>query len=144
MTGPRHYPPALLIHAPTCPERPRHTEPMPSRDIARQHPNAVPHNCYHPTRDRHGAAEAVVYPPHQYRESTIVYDDAVKALCRVCRGTHEFSAATAGLILPANTQRHGPASRIATGPAVTGRLILPGNVRPGEPPAHRQRNLRLR
>jgi hypothetical protein len=89
MAGSREYPPAVLVHRPDCSDvagllllR------LPTAEIARQHPNGRMHDCYHFHQNSVGVVEVVQYPPHAYEPSTMVYADAVRALCGFCGGTH--------------------------------------------------------
>ena len=90
----REYPPAVLVHSESCPDvaalRTRGVAliPMTTPAIARAYPNGRMHNCYHFTLQARGVVEMVRYPPHQYEQSTVVYDDATMPLCAVCMGTH--------------------------------------------------------
>jgi hypothetical protein len=90
----RDYPPAVLVHSESCPDvATLRTSgvaliPMATPAIARAYPNGRMHNCYHFTLQARGVVETVHYPPHQYEQSTVVYDDATMPLCAVCMGTH--------------------------------------------------------
>lgn len=129
MAGTRHYAPAVLVHRPDCPDVPAGlaAQSMATATIAARFPNGVQHHCYHHTINPRGVPVRVSYPQHRYKPSTVFPDDAVRALCDPCRGTHEGEdvgdstrpAVTTRLFLPTN---RAPASR----------TILPGNVRPGE------------
>lgn len=94
MTEKHEYPPAVLVHAESCPDvatlRRRGVTliPMITPAIARTYPNGRMHNCFHFTLQNRGVVETVQYPPHPYEESTVVYDDATMPLCAVCMGTH--------------------------------------------------------
>jgi len=74
---------------------------MATPNIARAYPNGRMHHCYHFTLQARGLVETLRYPPHPYEESTVVYDDATRPLCAVCRGTH---GALDRLILPPGVQ----------------------------------------
>ena len=87
----RHYPPAHTIHEVGCPDAPKGLITFRARGLAQAYPNAMPHTCF--TRetvrqDREVVAEAVEYEPHPYRPSGATQPDAVRPLCRTCRGTH--------------------------------------------------------
>ncbi|BCY07176.1 hypothetical protein [Actinoplanes sp. L3-i22] len=94
MTEKREYPPAVLVHAESCPDvatlrRRRVTLiPMITPVIAQTYPNGRMHNCFHFSLQSQGVVETVQYPPHSYEESTVMYDDAAIPLCTVCMGTH--------------------------------------------------------
>ncbi len=94
MTEKREYPPAVLVHSESCPDAATlrghgvTLTPMITPAIARAYPNGRMHNCYHFTLQVRGVVETVNYPPHQYEESTVVYEDATMPLCAVCMGTH--------------------------------------------------------
>ncbi|MDQ1722492.1 MAG: hypothetical protein QOI26_2226 [Pseudonocardiales bacterium] len=87
----RHYPPARTIHDADCPDAPPGQIVFRAGSLLLAYPNAVPHTCF--TRDtvlrnRDVVAEAVEYEPHPYRPSGATQPDAVRPLCRTCRGTH--------------------------------------------------------
>jgi hypothetical protein len=94
MTEKREYLPAVLVHSESCPDVATlrghgvTLTPMITPAIARTYPNGRMHNCYHFTLQVRGVVETVNYPPHQYEESTVVYEDATMPLCAVCMGTH--------------------------------------------------------
>ncbi len=103
----REFPPAVLVHAQDCQDVTsllRHGEvliPMATSDIARAYPNGRMHNCYHFTLQARGVVQTMTYTPHAYEPSTVTYPEAVRALCRVCMGTHGTLDA---LILPPGAQ----------------------------------------
>ena len=70
---------------------------MDTRAIAHQYPNGRMHSCYHFSLFPKGLVETMVYPPHAYEESSVLYADAARPLCAVCMGTH---GALDSLILP--------------------------------------------
>lgn len=103
MTASRDYPPAVRVHSESCPDVASLRAsgavliPMVTSAIARAYPNGRMHNCYHFTLQARGVVETAQYPPHEYEESTVVYEDAARPLCTVCKGTH---GALDRLILP--------------------------------------------
>lgn len=145
MTERRHYPPAHQIHAPTCGSLPNGLEILPTSQLAERYPNGVMHHCYHFHQNATGVAEQVFYPPHDYEASANFPADAVRPLCRSCRGTHEDETQVAVLavvkpaLVPAGAQ-----SLVLPGRAAPGHIVLPGNARPGEASTDHRRNLRFR
>jgi len=94
VTAAREYPPAVLVHSESCPDvadlraHGAALIPMVTPVIARAYPNGRMHSCYHFTLQARGVIETMQYPPHEYEESTVVYEDAPRPLCTVCMGTH--------------------------------------------------------
>lgn len=94
MTGQREYPPAVLVHAESCPDVASLRASgavlllMVTPSIARAYPNGRMHSCFHFTLQARGVVESVQYPPHAYEASTVTYPDASMPLCTVCMGTH--------------------------------------------------------
>lgn len=87
----KEYEPAHVIHEATCPDVPPNHFAFKARSLADAYPTSRPHTCF--TRDtvtfnREVVAEPVMYEPHGYKPSTIRPEDATRALCEVCRGTH--------------------------------------------------------
>lgn len=96
----RDYDPAVRIHAAGCPAAPPSLLVVPGRSIAERYPNGRPHPlCVSSASQARGAlvVETVDYPPHSYVASTIKPDDATRALCRTCRGTHGGDPLTTAL-----------------------------------------------
>lgn len=88
----KEYAPAHIIHEATCPDAPGTLFTFKARSLADAYPTSRPHACF--TRDtvisnREVVAEPGAYEPHGYKPSTIRPEDATRALCEVCRGTHE-------------------------------------------------------
>lgn len=85
----REYPPAHVIHQADCDDAPAGLA-FRAQALA-AYPNSRPHRCFSRdtvTHNREVVAEVIDYEPHAYEPSTIHPDDAVRPLCKVCRGTH--------------------------------------------------------
>lgn len=108
--GERHYPPAVRVHGPSCPDIPAHVilSRLPAAQVAAQYPNGEPHLLCLSGGDRIARIEVVEYPPHGYEPSSVVYPDAVRPLCAYCKGTH---GPAGGLILPPGVARDVPSTR---------------------------------
>jgi hypothetical protein len=102
MTG-RHYEPARVVHKATCPDAPQGFV-LRAVAVMQAHPNATLHNCLTPIAVRQNpevTTEAVTYEPHLYHPSAATQPDAVRPLCRTCRGTHpEELGESAGFLPP--------------------------------------------
>jgi hypothetical protein len=103
--GGRHYPPApVIFHEVTCPAAPRGVISMPIREAYTRNPHSAAHRCINPktvASNRVIVVAEAVYPSHGYERSTILPDDAVRELCRVCQGTHpEEMGEGAGFLPP--------------------------------------------
>lgn len=86
----RDYPPAHVIHEASCEDNPGELLVFKAHNLVAW-PNSIPHRCVSRrtiTSDRDVVAEPINYEPHEYEPSTLRPADAVKALCKVCRGTH--------------------------------------------------------
>ncbi len=94
MSGLREYPPAVLVHQEKCADvitaqgRGEDFIPIETSQIARQYPNGRMHSCYHFSLFPRGVVQPMTYPPHEYKPSSVRYDDAARALCELCMGTH--------------------------------------------------------
>jgi hypothetical protein len=103
----RHYPPAHIIHEANCPDAPKRRIVFRASGLRHAYANGVPHTCF--TRqtvlqNRDVVAEAVEYEPHPYQPSGATQLDAVRPLCRTCRGTHrEVSQEVPGYVGPSRT-----------------------------------------
>ncbi len=87
----KEYPPAHTIHEARCPEAPAGLFSFRAGNLGQAYPNARPHHCF--TRDTVRmnlpvVAEHIAYQAHPYEPSTLRPEDASKALCKICRGTH--------------------------------------------------------
>jgi hypothetical protein len=101
MTSMRHYPPAHVIHEAGCPDAPTGRIAFRASGLRQAYPNGVPHSCF--TREtvyhnREVVAEAVEYESHPYQESGATQPDAVRPLCRICRGTHPDRSEATGFV----------------------------------------------
>ncbi|WP_229068381.1 hypothetical protein [Actinoplanes sp. DH11] len=86
----REYDPAQRIHALNCPDAPPGAFVSLARTVGQTYPHDRPHRCVtraYTIGNGPVVREAVSYPPHQWVPSSIVPSDAVRALCRICRGT---------------------------------------------------------
>ncbi|BBH64847.1 hypothetical protein ACTI_15320 [Actinoplanes sp. OR16] len=86
----REYDPAWRVHAADCPDAPPGAFVTTARAVYEAFPHDRPHRCL--TKgyvSRNGAVvrEQIHYEPHDWVPSTIVPADAIRALCRTCRGT---------------------------------------------------------
>lgn len=93
MTAPtvRDYAPAAVIHEADCKGAPPGLIAFRAGSLMETHPNGRPHICFDLDTVRNNrlvVAEPVDYEPHLWEPSTIRPDDARRALCRICRGTH--------------------------------------------------------
>lgn len=84
---PRHYPPQPTVR-PATEQEVRDRVAVRARTAGRQHPLA------RPTDDMTLSTPWVVivppdYAEHDYEPSVMWPGDAIRALCRVCRGTHQ-------------------------------------------------------
>lgn len=87
----REYEPARRVHAADCPDAPPGEFISLARAVSEAWPHDRPHRCVDRAYARSNnpvVRELVVYEPHAWIPSTIVPADAVRALCRTCRGTH--------------------------------------------------------
>lgn len=87
----RHYLPAHVVHEAGCSDAPTRRIAFRASVLWQAYPNGVPHTCFTRETVSHNRAvvvEAVVYDSHPYQESGAHQPDAVRPLCRVCRGTH--------------------------------------------------------
>jgi hypothetical protein len=92
MTTLRHYPPApVVFHEVTCPTAPPGVISLPIRVAYARNPHSVAHRCINKNtvaNNRVVVVAETVYPAHVWERSTLMPDDAVRELCRVCQGTH--------------------------------------------------------
>jgi hypothetical protein len=87
----REYPPAHVIHEALCEDAPAGLLTFRAHLIPAVHPNARAHSCVSPATvhyDREVVAEPGEGRDHLYEPSGIKPDDATRALCRHCSGTH--------------------------------------------------------
>lgn len=101
----RDYPPAHTIHEANCPDAPPGLMVFRAGGLAAAYPTGMPHTCF--TREtvrlnREVVAEPVEYEPHSYQPSGATQPDAVRPLCRTCRGTHPGESAPAAVLLSAD------------------------------------------
>jgi hypothetical protein len=94
----RDYPPACVIHEADCPEAPTGRLVLRASGLREAYPNGRPHTCF--TRatvlsNRDVIAETIEYDPHPYQPSGATLPDAVRPLCRICRGTHPSTPGSA-------------------------------------------------
>lgn len=89
MSGRHDYPPAVRVHGTNCAHMKGQLVIRLTRaEILRDYPNGEPHlSCISPAASE-GVIEAVDYPPHPYERSSTFPEDATKALCGYCKGTH--------------------------------------------------------
>jgi hypothetical protein len=104
MDGKRDYPPAVRVHGIDCPEIKGLLLPrLAMTEIVQQYPNGTPHLVCLSGGDRVGVIEAVKYPDHAYKESSVSPPDATRPLCDYCKGTH---GVLDQLILPPGVARN--------------------------------------
>jgi hypothetical protein len=87
----REYPPAHVIHEARCPDAPSGLISFRASYIPAVHPNARAHTCVSYATVQ-GNREVVAEPgdsgDHVYEPSENRPQDATRALCRHCSGTH--------------------------------------------------------
>lgn len=87
----RDYAPAAVIHEADCAEAPAGLIVFRARVLQQTHPTGRPHICFDRNTivyNRLVVAEPIDYERHAYQPSTIRPEDATRALCAICRGTH--------------------------------------------------------
>lgn len=132
MTDVREYRPAPLIHRPDCPQA------LPYRDkiqvsvvVAAEMPNGIMHHCFDHLANPKCVVEPRWYPPHHYRPSTRQLPGTTVPGCAVCNGTHPGERGRSTIQVagaPKLIRVEQPALQVVS----AGRVILPGDVRPGE------------
>lgn len=87
----KEYPPAALIHEASCTQHFDHLIQFPAHLLQEREPYARAHYCISPATvqlDRYVVAEPIDYDGHPYEPGNIRPDDATRALCKHCNGTH--------------------------------------------------------
>jgi hypothetical protein len=91
MSALREYPPGAVFHNPSCPDINGHSAPsLPILQAVAENPSHRYCMCTGggPDAAPYVVIERVDYGPHLYVPSPNRPRDAVRALCRTCRGTH--------------------------------------------------------
>lgn len=107
----REYEPAGVVHVADCDLAPDERSYI-LRAAALRNSHDRPHTCFtraHAAANAEIVIERIDYEKHPYIQSTIFPDDAVRPLCRTCRGTH----------------RHNPPRELVA-PRSPAALVLPG------------------
>lgn len=88
----RDYGPQPEIHDADCPDVPANLLRLSISAVEDGYPYARYHSCFSSETVTQGAellVEHIDHPAHPYRPSAIRPHDATRALCGVCRGTHQ-------------------------------------------------------